>query len=336
MLNYIWAGLIICSLVFAKAGDVGDIRHDTYRNGQALPVMLKWKAGVDPAVDREFPVDVVIDPGVYARFYGVSAKPAAASYAGVLRRSDKGRQITFAKDVALPEPLATIREAAQADDSEVGELRGSVKTMGDVHGDSAAATVVLQPVHFYKIGRITKAAISMAGKAVNLAIGLIGGLALWLGVLRIAEKSGIIDAFVKLVRPVLHPLFPEIPKDHPALGMIALNLSAGMLGLGNAATPMGLKAMEELQTLNPTPDTATNPMVMLLALNTTCVQLIPSASLVAIIGLQAGEVWLPTVLSTFGAMVVAIILTKLLGRLGKYRATDPNRQAPAATAPVDA
>jgi spore maturation protein A len=334
MLNYIWAGLIICSLVFAMAGDVGDIRHDTYRNGRPLPVTLKWKPDADPA-GREVPVDVVIDPAVYAGFYGVSARPAA-SYAGVLRRTAKGRQLTFAKDVDLPEPLATIREAAQADSSEVGELRGAVPMMGDARGGSAPATVVLQPVHFYKLGRITKAAISMAGKAVNLAIGLIGGLALWLGVLRIAEKSGIIDAFVRLVRPVLHPLFPEIPKDHPALGMIALNLSAGMLGLGNAATPMGLKAMEELQSLNPTPDTATNPMVMLLALNTTCVQLIPSASLVAIIGLQAGEVWLPTVLSTFGAMVVAIILTKVLGRLGKYRATDPNRQAPAATAPVDA
>lgn len=328
MLNYIWAGLIICSLLFAMVGDVGDIRRDTYRNGQALPVTLKWKEGADAAA-RDAAVDVVIDPAEYARFYGVSAKPAA-SYAGTLQRSDKGSQLTFAKDVSLPEPLATIREAAQADSSEVGELRGNVKAFD---ASSGAATVVLQPVRFYKLGKITKAAISMAGKAVNLAIGLIGGLALWLGVLRIAEKSGIIDAFVKLVRPVLHPLFPEVPKDHPALGMIALNLSAGMLGLGNAATPMGLKAMEELQKLNPKPDTATNPMVMLLALNTTCVQLIPSASLVAIIGLSAGEVWFPTVCATFIAMVVAIILTKVLGKIGKYRTSDPNRepQTPAAT-----
>lgn len=325
MLNYIWAGLIICSLVFAMAGDVGDIRRDTYRNGQALPVTLAWKPSADTGA-RELPVDVSIDPAVYTRFYGVPAKPAATTYAGTLQQVDKGRQLTFAKDVSLPEPLATIREATQADSSETGELHATVKAFDATSG---AATVVLQPVHFYKLGKITKAAVSMAGKAVNLAISLIGGLALWLGVLRIAEKSGLIDAFVKLVRPVLHPLFPEIPKDHPALGMIALNLSAGMLGLGNAATPMGLKAMEELQKLNPRPDTATNPMVMLLALNTTCVQLVPSATLVAIIGLQAGEVWLPTVLSTFGAMVIAILLTKLLGRLGKYRTSDPNRQTQA-------
>ncbi|HZZ44739.1 MAG TPA: nucleoside recognition domain-containing protein [Tepidisphaeraceae bacterium] len=318
MLNYIWAGLIICSLVFAMTGDINDLRHDTYRNDQSLPITLKYRAPYDPAA-KEIPVDVVIAPDVYTNFYGVSARPAL-SYSGTLIQGGKSPQLRFAADVPLPEPLSTIREAAQSDSSEIGQLQGVV------HNLSTNPSVTLDPVRFYKLGKITKAAISMAGKAVNLAIGLIGGLALWLGVLRIAEKSGLIDAFVRLVRPVLHPLFPEIPKDHPALGMIALNLSAGMLGLGNAATPMGLKAMEELQKLNPTSDTATNPMVMLLALNTTCVQLIPSATLVAIIGLQAGEVWLPTVLSTAGAMVVAIIATKLLGRLHRYRSTDPNRQ----------
>ncbi len=93
-------------------------------------------------------------------------------------------------------------------------------------------------------------------------------LALFLGLLKIAEDAGIVYALVKLVRPILRPLFPELPPDHPALGMIALNISANVFGLGNAATPFGIKAMEELQKLNPSKDTATNSMVMLLAINT--------------------------------------------------------------------
>src|SRR4051794_26086415 len=116
MLNYIWAGLIICSLVFAMAGDVGDLRHDTYRNGQALPVTLKFKRSYDPAA-KEVPVDVVIAPVDYGKFYG---RPLGeqATYAGTVIQGGKVRQIRFADKVALPEPLATIREAAQADSSE--------------------------------------------------------------------------------------------------------------------------------------------------------------------------------------------------------------------------
>src|SRR5690606_17937819 len=121
-------------------------------------------------------------------------------------------------------------------------LRGRLAALDPVDPatGSAAATVVLDPVRFHKLSNITKAALSMAKRAINIALGLIGALALWLGILRIAEKSGLIDVFVRLVRPVLRPLFPSIPRDHPALGMIALNLSANMLGLGNAATPMGI------------------------------------------------------------------------------------------------
>jgi spore maturation protein A len=112
------------------------------------------------------------------------------------------------------------------------------------------------------------------------------------------------------------------------MGMIALNLAANVFGLGNAATPFGIKAMEELQTLNPEPDTATDSMVMLLAMNTASVQLVPPVLLIAIIGLEINTVYFAIVLTTMGSLTVAIVATKLLGRLRRYRDTNPSRLAP--------
>jgi spore maturation protein A len=132
---------------------------------------------------------------------------------------------------------------------------------------------------------------------------------------------------VKVMNPLLRPLFPQVPRDHPALGMIAVNLAANVLGLANAATAPGLKAMEQLQKLNPTDDTATDPMVMLMALNTAGVQLVPSALLVAVVGITVTELFVPIVLVTGGALVVAIVTCKIFERLPWYRRTNPNRVA---------
>ena len=132
--------------------------------------------------------------------------------------------------------------------------------------------------------------------------------------------------------PVLRPLFPEIPPDHPALGMIALNLTANIFGLGNAATPFGIKAMEELQKLNPSEDTATNSMVMLLAINTASVQIVPPVLLLALLGMEINRLIFPILITTLLALIVAIVAVRLLGRLPGYRATDPNRNPPAPAA----
>ncbi|MEL6613722.1 MAG: nucleoside recognition domain-containing protein, partial [Bacteroidota bacterium] len=161
--------------------------------------------------------------------------------------------------------------------------------------------------------------------AASIALGLIGVLALFLGLLRIAEAAGVIQAIGRVVEPVLRPLFPEIPKGHPAFSMIVLNLSANVFGLGNAATPFGIKAMEELQTLNPTEDTATNPMVMLLAMNTASVQLVPPVLLLALMGLQINQLIFAIILATGISLVVAITAAKLFSRLPAFRASDPNR-----------
>lgn len=127
-----------------------------------------------------------------------------------------------------------------------------------------------------RIDIILDAAVSSAEGAVQRSINLIGIICLWLGIARVAEKSGLIAALSKAIAPVFRWLFPSIPKDHPALGCILMNLSANMLGFGNAATPFGLKAMQELQTLNDTPDTATDAMCTFLAINTSSVTIVPA------------------------------------------------------------
>src|SRR5436853_665412 len=154
-----------------------------------------------------------------------------------------------------------------------------------------------------------------AAQGVTLAIGLIGVMALWLGLMRIAEKAGLVEKLARAARPVFRPLFPAIPDGHPAISAMLLNIAANMMGLGNAATPFGIKAMEELEKLNPTPGAATNAQVLFLAINTASLQLVPTT----VIALRAAKhstdpavILLPTLLATFCALMVAIISAKLL------------------------
>ncbi len=318
MLNYIWTALIVLSLVFALATDIGSLRGDTYRNGRAVPLSVGFPDGYDPA-RRVQPVRVRADSAALHAHYGVSMA-LAAEWPGELVQTAAGRELRFGKGASLPEPLATIRTMTSERDN---DLRGPASFAAQAGDTFAAATVIFAPVRFVKVVAITQAAIDFAKTAVTLAIGLIGVIALWLGMLRIAETSGLMHVIVRLFEPVLRPLFPEIPRGHPALGLIALNLSANVLGLGNAATPMGIKAMEELQKLNPVKDTATNAMVMLLAINTASVQLVPPVLLVAIMGLQVNQLFIPIVICTGLSLLVGIVAAKTLGRVGGYRRSDP-------------
>lgn len=184
---------------------------------------------------------------------------------------------------------------------------------------------------------VTKGAIDSARTAVEISIGLVGVMALWLGVMRIAEESGLIRVIARAMAPVLRLIFPEVPRDHPAMGAIVMNMAANTLGLSNAATPLGIKAMEELQTLNPRPDTATNSMVMFMSINTASVQLVPatmiamlaasgSAAPTAIIG--------STLVATAVGTVAAVAVTRLLQPFYAHQddAPPPTPDAPAAPA----
>lgn len=160
--------------------------------------------------------------------------------------------------------------------------------------------------------------------AFEISLGLTGVLSLWLGIMKIGEKGGIIDVFARLLSPIFTKLFPDIPKGHPVTGSIFMNISANMLGLDNAATPLGLKAMEQLQELNPKKDTATNPMIMFLVLNTSGLTLVPISILVyrAQMGAaQPTDVFVPILLATFFSTLAGVIVTSLYQRINLLNKT---------------
>ena len=170
-----------------------------------------------------------------------------------------------------------------------------------------------------RIDQVTEAAITMSKTSVEIALGLIGIMALWLGTMKIAEDSGLIQIIAKTLRPITIRLFPDVPSDHPAIGSIVLNMAANMLGLGNAATPLGLKAMKELQALNKHKDTATDAMCTFLAINTSSVQIILPATVVGLMGAAANQIFITTIIATSLSTVAAIISVKVLEKMKRFR-----------------
>ena len=160
--------------------------------------------------------------------------------------------------------------------------------------------------------------------AFEISLGLTGVLSLWLGIMKIGEKGGVINVVARVLSPVFTRLFPDIPKGHPVTGSIFMNVAANMLGLDNAATPLGLKAMEQLQELNPKKDTATNPMIMFLVLNTSGLTLIPVSIMVyrAQMGAaQPTDIFVPILLATFFSTLAGIISTSLYQRINLINRT---------------
>lgn len=186
---------------------------------------------------------------------------------------------------------------------------------------------------------LTQAIITSAGDAVTLALGLIGVMALFLGLMKVAEEGGLLKLAARGIRPVLIRLFPEVPADHPAMGAMVMNLSANLLGLGNAATPFGIKAMQELDRLNPEKGTATDAMALFLAINTSSITLLPTGviALRAAAGSHNAAGILPTTLcATIFSTATAIIAAKLLARLGRRRRAEPDQPAAAGLTPAPA
>ena len=168
-----------------------------------------------------------------------------------------------------------------------------------------------------KAAAVTKGAVDSAKTAVEIALGLVGIMTLWLGIMRVAEQSGLISMLGRALRPISRLLFPEIPPDHPAIGAMIMNVAANMLGLSNAATPFGIKAMEELQELNPKKDTASNAMVTFLTLNTAGIQFIP-ATIIGVLAASGAKnptaVISTTIIATFCGAIAAVTTAKILQR----------------------
>lgn len=171
---------------------------------------------------------------------------------------------------------------------------------------------------------IINSTFSSSKTAFEISLGLTGVLSLWLGIMRVGERGGVIDALSRVLSPVFTRLFPDIPKGHPATGSIFMNLAANMLGLDNAATPLGLKAMEQMQELNTKKDTATNPMIMFLVLNTSGLTLIPVSIMVYRAQLGAAnptDVFVPLLLATFFSTITGVIVTSLYQRINLLNRT---------------
>ena len=165
---------------------------------------------------------------------------------------------------------------------------------------------------------------SSSKTAFEISLGLTGVLSLWLGIMKIGEKGGVVNVLARILSPVFAKLFPDIPKGHPVTGSIFMNIAANMLGLDNAATPLGLKAMEQLQELNPKKDTASNPMIMFLVLNTSGLTLIPVSIMVyrAQMGAaQPTDIFIPILLATFFSTLARIVLTCLFQKTNLFNRT---------------
>jgi spore maturation protein A len=173
-----------------------------------------------------------------------------------------------------------------------------------------------------KLGKVTTAALDGASTAVEIAIGLIGIMALWLGVMKVAEEAGLTKLIARLVRPITRWLFPNIPEDHPAIGAMIMNIAANMLGLSNAATPLGLKAMEELDKLNPNKGEATDDMCTFLVINTSAITLIPATAIAIRASLGSANpqmIIIPSMLAATCATIVGLTAVKLIQAFNRKR-----------------
>lgn len=200
---------------------------------------------------------------------------------------------------------------------------------------SVALASVLLAAATGRMEDLTGSILSSARNAVDLAIGLVGVMAFFLGLMRVAENGGLMATIARAVRPVMRRLFPDVPDDSPAISAMILNIAANMMGLGNAATPFGIKAIQELDKLNSRPGTATNAMALFLAINTAGLAVLPSGMIgvrAALGSEDAAGIFFPTWFASGSATIVGVTAALLLSRLGRYRRTEP----PAIEAPTNA
>lgn len=286
MLNYLWAGMILISILFAVGNDLRDEIKNTYDNGSEYSFKYTHSSTPDLAIF------VAGTQNILFPF-----------------KSDT-RELTIHIDKNLPVLWQTVAKNQSSKNKQ--ELRVQLVSIDTL---SKRVTLLLPSVHWVKMRAVTNAAFDMAEFAIKLAIGLVGIMALWLGLMRIAERSGLIAYFVRLIYPILTWLFPKIDKDHPVLGSISLNMAANILGLGNAATPMGIKAMQQLQELNKNKEKASDEMCMFLAINTSSVQLLPPVTLIAIMGTGVSELIIPIILATSASTIAAVITARTFAKM---------------------
>jgi spore maturation protein SpmA len=309
LLNYVWLALIFLGIASAVFIDVSDISQNTYKNNVPLNVVIQKTS---TGTKNTFNAEVKISPLNYNQFYNAKEKSEIVIN-GVASYSSDKKSIALYLTVgpSAPEFLRTMAGASGKED----DLLANAVISSKVDSVSYLANVYFEKISFLAMKKVTNDAINISKTAVEIALGLIGIMALWLGVMKVAEDAGLIKIIANVLRPITKRLFPEVPHDHPAIGAMVMNISANMLGLGNAATPFGLKAMEELDKLNPNKGTATNSMVTFLAINTAGMTLIPATAIAVRAAAGSADPTIIIATSLFGstcATITGITAAKLL------------------------
>lgn len=313
MLNYVWLTLLFLGIVSATYLDLSDFSSNKYNNYKPLNVSITFnKAGAD--ISEKNLAHITIESNKFSAFYQTEISDDIETEITISPKDKDGRrQFIINTSESSPKIWKEIAPLAGKENDLAGKILLKEQTGENVY----SAQLYFEEITFVWLKKVTNDAMKVASTAVELALGLIGIMALWLGVMKVAEDAGLIKIIANALKPITKRLFPEVPHDHPAIGSMVMNISANMLGLGNAATPFGLKAMEELDKLNPNKGTATNSMVTFLAINTAGMTLIPATAIAVRAASGSAN---PTVIigtSIFGAfcaVTVGLTAAKLFER----------------------
>lgn len=313
MLNYVWLALLFLGIVSATYLDISDFTSNKYNNNKPLSAEIYFNSE-DVKDSEKISALLKISSKNFSGFYKNNLNEQVETAINLSPPDKEGnRQFFIIVSDKSPQIWREIAPLAGKDN----DLSGKILLKKQADKNIYSAQLYFEEISFVWLKKVTNDAIKIAQTAVEIALGLIGIMALWLGVMKVAEEAGLIKIIAGALKPITKRLFPEVPHDHPAIGSMVMNISANMLGLGNAATPFGLKAMEELDKLNPNKGTATNSMVTFLAINTAGMTLIPATAIAvrAAQGSANPAVIIGTsIFGAFCAVVVGLTAAKLFER----------------------
>ena len=226
MLNYIWIALLFLGIGAAVFTDIINKNDNKYRNNVPLSVIIQSDSAFINNINKSSSANIIITKENYNKFYD-DKTDHDLSFASVLTYSDKNNKYAFhfVIDKNVPQILKEIASAS----GDKNDISGTIVLKKVLNGNSAEARLVFEEVNFLKLKDVTNAALDYAGIAVNIALGLIGVMALWLGVMKVAESAGLITKIASGLKPITRRLFPDVPVDHPAMGAMIMNMSANML-----------------------------------------------------------------------------------------------------------
>jgi spore maturation protein SpmA len=325
MLNYVWLALLILGIGAAITTDIMNQSENKFKNGESLPALVHFKANYPQLKHQSRGATIEINSADFDSVYQINIQKNLSFPVKISANETGNRQsILFSVDNSFPKIWQEMAGAAGNKD----DLTGTLKIKKFVNDSTALSSITIEKVSFLKLKDVTSSALENASTAVTISLGLIGIMALWLGVMKVAEKAGLINIIANWLKPITRKLFPDVPADHPAMGSMIMNISANMLGLGNAATPFGLKGMEDLDNLNTNKGTATNAMVTFLAINTAGMTLIPATAIAVRAAAGSSEPAVIIGTSLFGsscATIAGILASKTLekfpikkGEFGKW------------------